>query len=629
MKLTQKSINSIRVLTSEMISDAQVGDIRSCFAVAPIMFSLFKDNYNFFGGKGHINRDRLVIGDVMLTPLYYALLHSFGISLSVEELKTFGDEHGIAPPMPNIKTPGVEANITSKSQGIPTAVGLALASQSLANKFNAQKFNIISNWTYCFVSLSNLEEGISQEAMAYAGSVKISKLIVFCHVKKEQCGGENLKKKYKAMGWNVQHIGSDSSLLFVNILFHFIKKSEKPTIVFIYNTTDKSFPDITTRTIEKNQVEKLKADLGLNGSYSIPNEVRQFCARTSRKLKVEYSKWEKKVVIYKSTHPQLSEELNEYFYKHKISFSKNIKNQIEELTNLDTANAKIVEDIIKSRKCIMVASVKEKLLPLKVNDSSEIYSKNYYRAKNLVFGNRENSMAEICAGISLYFEAPTYVYAPICLLAQMLSGIEHSAKTNLPVLYTFYQSGSCVNQQKTNIELYGQLEWLNNLKNFNIYKPATPIELLACYNNIYDNEKASCLIMPQQDFQKISSDFDGAKKGAYVMEQDDGESDITIIASGREIYIALEVKKVLNSQEKKVKIVSMPSLTIFENQPQKYKNKILDFEKEKVVVITTTNNFSINKLKLLNYTFININEFTNSPEVITSDLIKNIVKKIS
>ena len=629
MKINQKSYNSIRVLASEMIASSEVGDARACFAVAPMMFAFFKEEYNFFGGKEHINRDRLVIADISLTPLYYAMLHTFGINLSIEDLQKFGDENGPTPPTPSMKTVGIDASIISKSQGIPTAVGLAIASQSLAHKFNAQKFNIISNRTFCFASLSNLEEGISQEAMAYAGSIKLSKLIIFCHLNKTQENGENLKKKYNAMGWNVLKLTTGSGMFAMNWVLKRAHFSAKPTIIFLYNELDEKSPGFKTRNITRNEVEKIKADFGFNGSYKIPNEVRQFCARTSRKLKVEYSKWEKKVVIYKNTHPKLSEDLNEYFVKNRISFAKTLKSKIEDITDLNNANKIIVEEMQKSLNSLMIASIKEQFLPLDIKDKSLIYAKNQYRARNLVFGNRENAMAEICVGISLYFDAPTFVYAPICLLSQMLSGVEHSAKTNLPVLYTFYQSGSCVNQQKTNIELYGQLEWLNNLKNFHIYKPATSLELLACYNNIYDNEKPSVLVMPQQNFEKITSSFDGAKRGAYVLEKDEAENDFTIISSGREIYLAKAVKSALNEQGKKVKIISMPSLTIFETQNAKYKSSILNLEQENIVMLANTNNFSITKLRLNHYTYININELTDTPEIITNDLIKNITKKIT
>lgn len=628
MKIVQKTYNTLRVLSAEMIADAQIGDVRSCLACAPAMFVLFKDFYNYFGGQDHVNRDRFVLADVGLTPLYYATLHTFGIGLTVEDLQNFGTSPN-APATPNKNTIGVDATISSKGQGIPTAVGLAIASQSLASKFNAQKFNVISNYTYCFVSLSNLQEGISQEAMALAGSLKLSKLIMLCnYVEKQVDGGENIEKKYKAMGWNVFSV-KDTSTIHINLALARAKQlSLKPTLILLENTLHKTFPNFTNRFITKNEVEKLKADLEFNGAYKIENDVRQFTARTTRKLKVDYSKWEKKVVIYRNTHPQLSEDLNEYFVKPKLTFNKSLKTKIENEDNMNVANGMIIDYIRENYKCLMVASIKEKFLPYsKENCSKRIFSRNDFRAQNLVFGNRENAMAEICGGITLYFGAMTAVFAPICFFGQMLSGVEHASKSNLPVVFSFYQSGKCVDQQKTNIELYGQFEWLRNLKNLDIFQPANPVELLACYANAYEREKPTCVVIPQWFYGKVNTSYDQAKKGAYVLNADEDKNDFTFIASGRELFVATALKEDFNKNGKKVKIVSAPSLVVFNEQSQKYKDSVFGND-ETYILLTRANNTQTISKENFNCKSININEFTDSPELITPELIKVLKKEI-
>ena len=202
MKINQKSINTLRVLSAEMISNSQIGDTRVCYNLAPVVFTLFKEQYNFFGGKDNVNRDRLVIADTNATALVYAALHQFGLGLTVSDLKNFGAEKGKTPAMPNAETEGIDATITSKSQGIATAVGLALASHSISAKFNVQKFNIISNYTYCLATTDCLEEGMSQEAISLAGNLKLSRLIILCAVSGSG-NEENVKQKYNAMGWKV------------------------------------------------------------------------------------------------------------------------------------------------------------------------------------------------------------------------------------------------------------------------------------------------------------------------------------------------------------------------------------------------------------------------------------------
>ena len=621
MKINQKSINTLRVLSAEMISNSQIGDTRVCYNLAPVVFTLFKEQYNFFGGKDNVNRDRLVIADTNATALVYAALHQFGLGLTVSDLKNFGAEKGKTPAMPNAETEGIDATITSKSQGIATAVGLALASHSISAKFNVQKFNIISNYTYCLATTDCLEEGMSQEAISLAGNLKLSRLIILCAVSGSG-NEENVKQKYKAMGWKVVK-AKTNNFFWLSLAMKRAKLSGKPSIIFF----DSGKNGVDKKILSHNEVEKMKADFGLNGSYRVANDVSQFCSRSYRRLKVEKNKWQKRVVIYKNTHPKLSEDLNEYFVKNKLQLPKKLKNQLEEITNLDEANKVIVEEIKKVRPCLMLASIKDKFIPKLdyVNDVN--FSKNNNRVNNIVFGNRENSMAEIVAGISLYFDAPTYSFVPICIFSQMLSGIEHAATAGLPVVYGFYQSGSCVNQQKTNIEIYGQIEWLRSLKDINIFKPATALELLACYNIIYDSETTSCLIIPQQEYEFIPSSFESAKKGAYILTEDEGASR-TLVASGNEVHIAMKIKKLLNDEGEKVKVVSAPSLTIFENQNEKYRRSIIDETKEKIFVLTTTNNFSIKLKELESIKYININNFTNNANEITDELVKFVHEEI-
>lgn len=632
MKITKKCINTLRIVSAEMVSNSQMGDTIACFNSATAMFSLFKEHYNFFGANLNINRDRFVLADISLTPLYYAMLNIFGLSTTVEGLKKYGTtENNDTPITPNINNKYVDATIEGRGQGIPTAVGFAIASQSLASKFNVQKFHIISSYTYCFISNDNLEEGISQEAMSLAGSLKLSKLILLCNFIPEQSKGENIKKKYEAMGWNVIKTKRINNSVWISFVITRAKLSKKPTLILFTGSLEifESKASIPNKILTKNEVEKLKADLSSNGSFNISNEVRQYCARTVRKLKVEYTKWEKKVYIYKTTHPNLSQELNEYFVKEKLSFGKTLKNKIEEnIQDINKANTTIIYAITNIRPCIMLTSIKEKYLPLKICKKNQLFSKENYRAKNLIVGNRENAMAEISNGISLFFEAPTFVFAPVCLLGQMFSGVQHSAKLNLPVLYVLYQNETCINSIKDNVEFFAQLEWINNIENLQVYKPANSIELLACYNLIYEKEKPSCLLLNQSIHeQELNCNYEKAQKGAYVLEEDSNYT-ITLIASGRELYLAKELKMLFNKDSIKVKIISVPSISSFQSQTKKYQRTIMDIENENFVVLTTTDNIPWDSSNLKTVKFVNINKFTNNPNELTPVFIKNIYKKI-
>lgn len=626
MKINQKSINILRVLSAEMIANAKAGgDTKVCFNASPILFTLFKDFYNFYGGENNINRDRFVLADNSATALYYCLLHTFGFQVTIDDLKKFGLAEGKTPISPILKsTDGVEVTIDDKGQGIATAVGLAIAEQSLAEKFNVQKFKIINNYTYCFTTNKNLEEGIAQEAMTMAGKLKLSNLILL-YACDESKISENIKQKYKAMGWNVIYSLNSESYLWNKIAIGRAKLSAKPTIVIFKQKLAKkndTTPTADSKILKKYEVEKLKADFGFNGCYNVPNDVKQLCMRTFRKLKVEYLKWERKAVLYKNTHPKLSEELNEYYVKPKIQFTKFQKNKLTDINDIDYANKLIVDFVSKSRPCLMLASTNKKFLLEQKDYERVFFDKSNYRGRTIIFGNRENAMTEIVNGISLYYLAPTYSFAPYTMAGNMLKGIERSAKMGLPTLFTFYEKSILIQKNSLFFENFEQKGLLNNLKNIQIFRPANVSELLACHAIIYESETTSCLIISSGEYPVLETSFEDAKKGAYEIGKEENP-DIVLVASGSEVGLAIKLKSMLAKKIKKIKIVSIPSYEIFSKQSEKYKQATLNSNTSKLIVFDELeNNIWANKIK--NCIYININHYKqlNANNIETIDLQK-------
>ena len=178
MKINQRCINTLRVLSAEMINRAGSGHTGVALGAAPIFYALFKDHYNFYSNK-HINRDRLVVSAGHASALYYASLHLFGFDVSMDDLKNFRQIGSKTPGHPELNvTDGVETSTGPLGQGVANAVGMAMAEANLSERFNVQKFNIIDNYTYCFVGDGCLMEGVAQEAISLAGNLKLNKLIL-------------------------------------------------------------------------------------------------------------------------------------------------------------------------------------------------------------------------------------------------------------------------------------------------------------------------------------------------------------------------------------------------------------------------------------------------------------------
>jgi len=671
MKLNQKAIETLKILSAEMITSAKIGDTGLALASSTILYSLFKDHYNFYGGENHISRDRFVFSAGTASALYYSLLHMFGFNISGSDLQNYAVAGGKTPFIPLLNsTDGVEASSGSMGHGVATAVGLAMSQAHLAEKFNVQKFNIINNYTYCFVSESCLMSGTAQEAASLAGTLKLNKLILlYPHTGTTSEGElgsvncENIKKKFRAMGFRVLTVLNGHHYPFVWLAIKLAKHSPKPTLIIFKTKVAHGSPlegsyISRTKVLTNNQIEKMKADFNHKGSFSISNEVKQYCMRTNRRLKVQYSQWERQVVLYKNTHPELAEQLNGYYEKPNISLFKIFKDKLDLIKNENATemalsneqNDVLVEEdenstimgrlnkIERKRKAKFESeiSAEENLITtdgdVLLNFNNDIlnyvasirpcvsggnagffnsqrvylgdseFSRNHYRGKNIVFGNRNLAAGSVCNGQSLYFGAPCFCSSPLVLAGDMLSSMRLSAQMRLPVLYIFTRENALEKTFGTQQLPAEQLNELRNILDFMVFRPMNKIELLACHNVIYESESACALLLSNQTTQlqdllnldginffeanetksiktgngEIAEGlFKKSQKGAYILSEDKN-ADIIIFASGREVYLALKAKEILNKKHNhKVCIVSVPSIEVFEKQSQKYKNSVL------------------------------------------------------
>ena len=586
MKINQKSIETLMVLSSEMISNAKMGDTAETLSSATFMFALFKDHYNFFGGENYINRDRFVLADSSLSALYYSAMNMFGFDIAGIDLRNYCCLGSKTPFSPNPKiTEGVDLYSGSSGEGISGAVGLALASVALAEKFNAQKFNIINNYTFCLCNDISLMNGMAQEAISLAGTLKISRLILLCNqtrttkdgILEETCR-DNLKKKFKAMGWNVI-VTNGQSYTWSSLAIARAKRSSKPTLIIFktkagYQSLYEGNSVLHTRVLNQFEVEKMKADYSLNGSFNVSNDVKQFCMRTRRRLKVEYQKWERQVVLFQNTHPELAQQLNAFYEKPKISFYKSLKGKMEQADNLLEANQMILNHISMIRPCIMGGSFDlANITKSHIIDS--LFLRENYRGKDIAFGGRKIAIGNICNGISSYFNSPCYVSGLLGLAQNLLSSIRISAISKLPIQYIFTHDSILSEKLGLTYTPVEQLAQLRNIPNLTIFRPADCMELLACHSYAYESEEPNAIILSTKQLPLLlKTNYEQVKKGAYVYECDNNPSCV-IYASGSELHLAIELKDLLNKSGFAVMLVSVPSFELFNKQPEKYKESIL------------------------------------------------------
>ena len=240
MSLIEKSLNYIKSITAETITNANSGHLGSSLGASTILFALFKDHYNFdISDTDFLSRDRLVLSTGHISPLYYTLLSLFGFDVTLQDLKEFRKFGSKTPGHPEYrKTEAVETSTGPLGQGIANAVGMAIAEKSLSERFNAVGFPIINNYTYCYAGDGDLMEGVAQEACSLAGTLKLNKLILLYDCNDVTIDGslqlsnkENTALKFKAMGWNVINVKKGNNYSSCTRAIKKAKKSNKPTII--------------------------------------------------------------------------------------------------------------------------------------------------------------------------------------------------------------------------------------------------------------------------------------------------------------------------------------------------------------------------------------------------------------
>jgi len=623
MKLNQKSVETLRVLLAEMISAGKAGDAGVALSGSAILFALFKDHYNFFGGEKYVNRDRFVLSAGSASSAVYALMNMFGLEISGVDLKNYAQFESKTPYSLEFDvTEGIDCTSGPVGQGVATAVGLAISQACLAEKFNVQKFDIINNHTYCFVSEACLMSGVAQEAVSLAGTLKLKNLILLYNSTNTTNDGnlssinnENIRAKFRAMGWKVITVYNGNSYLWNTFSIMRAKHSLRPTIIIFktkvgHGSTLENDYTIHNEILGHNEIEKMKADYNLNGAFNVSNEVKQFCMRTSRRLKVKYSQWERRVVLYKNTHPELAEQLNAFYEKPKIQFLKILKGKMEQSEDVLEFNNIVLNQIASVRLCLMGGNADCQMLTKAViNEKS--FSKNNYRGRNILFGARNCAMGGICNGISLYFGAPTFCGALLSNAGFLLPSIRLTAQMKLPVLYLFTHD-SVLDGTYGKLLPTEQLSQLRAIPDFTVFRPADNTELLACHSVIYENECPSALVLSKNLQPKIeNSDFEQAKKGAYVISEDK-DAEIIIFASGNEVKIALEAKDLLNKTNKKVCVVSVPSIELFEKQSEKYIKQVIKSDIKIRIAVEASNDNVWHKFIGLDGLLFNINSYGTS-----------------
>ena len=589
MNINKKCCNYLRSLACEMITNAKSGHPGVALGATEIMYALFRDHY-FYDVKDHnfFARDRFVLSCGHASALYYATAYMFNFGLSENDLKSFRQMGSITPGHPEFGvTNFVETSTGPLGQGVANAVGMAIAESMVASKFNAQKYPIIDNYTYCLCGDGCLMEGVAQEAISLAGTLKLNKLILLYDCNNMTIDGktdisntENPVKKFKAMGWNVVVCKKGNDYFWVTRAISKAKKCQNKPSVVIFKTTIGLNSSLAGSNIihgtplDNSELLELKEKLEIQGSFFLPDDVKEHAMKTNEKNNVLIEKWNNIFAVYEKACPELYKQLCTFMEDKKINISHLVK---EENVNKDWALRDANQFLLKelSNKMPRLVGGTADLAPTTrayIEDAGD-YSTENRRGKNIHFGIREHGMGAICNGIALYMKQPSFCSTFMAFSNYMLPAIRMSALMNIPSWFMFSHDSFLVGEDGATHQSVEQLGSLRLIPNLDVFRPCDMTELLACYDLALNKKSPSAFVLSKHKLKKQENKFSDAKKGGYVLSGNFG--DIEILATGSEVELAQNVKSILESQDIKTVIASFPCVEEFSRQSEKYKKDVL------------------------------------------------------
>ncbi len=588
--------NAVRFLSIDAVQKANSGHPGMPMGMADVATVLFKDHLKFNPqNPSWANRDRFILSAGHGSMLLYSLLHLTGYkNFSINDLKNFRQLNSICAGHPEYKkNTGIETTTGPLGQGLANSVGLAIGEEIFRKKFGSK---FINHKTYVIASDGDLMEGISHEAMSLAGHLKLKNLIVFFDNNKISIDGstslsvsDNYKKRFESYNWNFIEINGHNYKQISNAIKK-ASKSSKPTVISCKTVIGYGSPNKSGKAsshgspLGDEEIALVRKKLKWNSApFEIPKDIIKEWRKIGEKGKQLENQWNKLINKNQKIKKNLEEALN----------NKNL-NKIDSLINSEKNKYFSEKPAKATRECSsMTIETITPALPELVGGSADLSGSNNTKTKNskvisskdfngnyIHYGIREHGMAAAMNGLALYGGIIPYGGTFLIFSDYCKPSIRLSALMGLKVIYIFSHDSIGLGEDGPTHQPIEQLAGLRAIPNLNVFRPADINETLECWQIALKSKNTpSAIVLSRQKLPYINPSMSKDNKcelGAYEVHSTSTNNQVTLIASGSEVEIALEAQKKLKNSNIESKVVSMPCQELFNKQNSQYRNQIIN-----------------------------------------------------
>lgn len=598
MNLDRKSVNAIRVLSADAIQKANSGHPGLPLGSAAMAYELWAKHMKHNPANPNwVNRDRFILSGGHGSALLYSLLHLFGYGLTMEDMKNFRQLDSLTPGHPEYgHTVGVEATTGPLGAGMAMAVGMAMAENHLAATFNKEGYPVVDHYTFVLGGDGCMMEGISYEAFSLAGSLGLGKLIVLYDSNNISIEGdtniafrEDVQKRFQAFGFQTLLVEDGNDLDAIGKAIEEAKAdTARPTMIEVKTKIGFGCPAKEGKASAHGEplgvenVAALRENLGwdIQESFTIPQDVYDHFKAIAEANAKEEEAWNAMFQKYAEAYPDMKELWDQYYDTERGKLLYDLEDfwavpeKAEATRNLSGKLINVMKHVLPNMfggAADLAPSTKTYM-----NDMGD-YSKENPLGKNVHFGIREIAMAAIGNGIALHGGLRPYVSTFFVFSDYIKPMARLSSLMGLPLTYVLTHDSIGVGEDGPTHEPIEQLAMLRSMPNFTVFRPADATETAAAW--YYAETSAhtpTALVLSRQNLPQLAGSSRDALKGGYVVA--DSEKDIPdaiVMATGSEVQLGIEAKEILAQEGIDVRVVSMPSMDVYEQQPEEYKNLVM------------------------------------------------------